>query len=389
MLRYLTAGESHGPALVTIVDGVPAGLPLLTEHVDRDLARRQRGYGRGLRMQIERDRVQILSGVRFGVTLGSPVALRIRNKDWENWQEAMDPAPRPQTHNRPETRPRPGHADLPGVLKYGHGDVRSVLERASARETAARVAAGAIARQILTEFGVTVLSHVISIGTTAANVPRCSPMELRALAESSNVACADPVAAQAMREEIDAAKEAGDTLGGIFEVIVTGVPPGLGSHVQWDRKLDGRLARALMSIQAIKGVEVGLGFAAARRPGSLVHDPITYEAGGTPWRFGHRSNHAGGIEGGMSNGGPLVLRAAMKPIATLYQPLESVDLVTKDIVSASVERSDVCAVPAAAVVGEAVVAFEVACAFLEKFGGDSLVEMQRNYNSYLDALGRI
>ncbi|HHW10104.1 MAG TPA: chorismate synthase [Firmicutes bacterium] len=410
MLRYLTAGESHGQALLVILEGLPAGLPLVPADIDRHLARRQAGWGRGGRMKIERDGVVILSGVRHGFTIGSPIALEIANRDWARWQEIMrvDPpaAPLPQetegAMKPPDagggpavvTRPRPGHADLAGALKYGHEDMRQVLERASARETAARVAAGAVAMRFLAFFGITVGSHVVGIGEVTAPSPAEAPLEAAALAdllaraEASPVRCADPEAAAAMIAAIDRAKAEGDTLGGVFEVIVHGVPPGLGSHVQWDRKLDGRLARALMSIQAIKGVEIGCGFAAAGKPGSAVHDPIYYdqEKRRTAWGFYRRTNRAGGLEGGMSNGEAIVLRAAMKPIATLMKPLPSVDIKSKESFLAAVERSDTCAVPAAAVVGEAVVALEIAAAFLEKFGGDSMTETANNYQSYLKML---
>lgn len=385
MLRYLTAGESHGQALVAIVEGVPSGLSLSSADIDRELVRRQGGYGRGRRMQIESDKVQILSGVRLGNTLGSPIALEITNRDWPHWQEQMNPQAQPHAEVKPVTRPRPGHADLAGALKYGHCDMRNVLERASARETAARVAVGAVARRLLAEVGIFVYSHVTRIGDIEAQPGAVSPAELHAMAESSDVRCADTGAAEKMRAAIDAARAAGDSLGGVFEVMVTGVPPGLGSHVQWDRKLDGRLAQALMSIQAIKGVEVGMGFAAAARTGSQVHDPIGFDAA-TMFGFTHVSNHAGGIEGGMSNGECIVLRAAMKPIATLYKPLASVDFATKEPFAASIERSDICAVPAAAVVGEAVVAFTIAQALLEKCGGDSIAELQRNLAGYVQSL---
>lgn len=383
MLRYMTAGESHGPALVAMVAGMPAGVRILAEDIDRELRRRQRGYGRGGRMRIESDCVRILSGVRGGYSLGTPITFHIENKDWENWRQCMDPAPNDEVSSRKRvTCPRPGHADLAGILKHGHRDVRNVLERASARETAARVAAGAAVRCLLRDVNVFVYSHVLSIGDVKSSVPTLPPDEIAALAEGNDVRCADPEAVVRMRAAIDEAKEAGDTLGGIFEVIVTGVPPGLGSFTQWDERLDGRLARALMSVQAIKGVEIGLGFEAARQSGSRVHDPIAYEEG----RYVRLSNHAGGLEGGMSNGEAIVVRAAMKPIATLYEPLPSVDIDTKERRLAAIERSDTCAVPAASVVGEAVVAFEVGAALLEKFGGDSLDELRRNLQAYLDGL---
>jgi len=407
MLRYMTAGESHGRALVAIAEGFPAGLYLTGEDIDRDLARRQAGYGRGRRMKIEKDHAEILSGVRHGYTLGSPIALLIENRDWKNWVDAMTPEPVPGKGgpNVPVgervTRPRPGHADLNGALKYGHRDLRNVLERASARETTARVAVGAIARKFLKHFEIDVFSHVVALGGVEADLSGLSHGEIKERAESSDVRCADPEAAERMRAKIDQAKDAGDTVGGIFEVVVTGVPPGLGSHVHWDRKLDGRIAAAVMSIQAIKGVEIGLGFGVASRFGSEVHDAIGYRPypATTPgpadfqgperpgfYRF---TNRAGGFEGGMTSGEPIVVRGAMKPISTLYKPLQSVDFYTKEPFAASIERSDTCAVPAAGVVAEAVVAIEVAAAFLEKFGGDGIEEIERNYLGYVKALREV
>ncbi|MFO0551367.1 MAG: chorismate synthase [Polyangiaceae bacterium] len=382
-LRWLTAGESHGPELTILIEGVPSGLRLLAEDLDADLAQRQRGYGRGGRMKIEQDRVVFCGGVRGGETLGSPISLRIENRDHARWTESMSAAP---FTSPPEalTRPRPGHADLAGGLKYERSDLRDILERASARETASRVAAGAIARALLRELGIQIFSHVVRIGSVEASAPPSDLAELRARAAASEVRCADPTSEEKMKEAILAASHAGDTLGGVFEVRAVGVPPGLGSHVQWDRKLDGRLAQALMSIPAIKGVELGLGFDAARRPGSEVHDPIVKDAStGTLTRS---SNGAGGLEGGITNGMPLVCRAAMKPIATLRKALPSVDLATGEFSPAAFERSDVCAVPAAAVVGEAMVLLVLADAVLEKFGGDSLPELRRNFSSYLDQL---
>jgi chorismate synthase len=390
-LRFTTAGESHGPALTTVIEGIPAGLPLLAEQIDQQLQRRQGGYGRGGRMRIESDRAEILAGVRHGETLGSPIALLVRNRDWANWTRAMavepvDDADDDELHRRVHL-PRPGHADLVGVLKYDRTDARDILERASARETTARVAASSVARSLLEELGVTVGSHVVSIGGIEARPPDLLPADLNTAADASPVRCLDADAEERMIEAIDAAKREGDTLGGVFEVVVRGVPVGLGSHVSWDRKLDGRLAAALMSIQAIKGVEVGLGFEAARRPGSRVHDEIVGDAraerGGG---YGRTGNHAGGLEGGITTGTPLVLRAAMKPISTLMRPLRSIDLRTGEPAAAVRERSDVCAVPAAAVVGEAMAALVVADAVLEKFGGDSLAELRRNLDSYLRAL---
>ncbi len=392
MLRYLTAGESHGKGLVLILEGLPANLPLSASEIDRELSRRQKGYGRGGRMRIERDRVEILSGVRHGKTMGSPLSLFIPNRDWENWKDVMDPEGEPR--GAPVTRPRPGHADLPGALKYAQRDVRNILERSSARETAARVAAGAVCKRLLLEFGIKVMSWVISIGGVHWEGGDDDYEDLFKRAEGSDVRCPDKEAEDAMKALIDEARRKGDTLGGVFEVVVTGVPPGLGSHVHWDRKLNARLAMAIMSIQAIKGVEIGLGFEVARRFGSEVHDEILYEDSGGPsqesWpvspRFYRRTNNAGGIEGGMSNGEPIVLRAAMKPIPTLMRPLRSVDILTKEPFEAARERSDVCAVPAASVVAEGVVAFEIARAMVEKFGGDCLEEMKRNYRGYLDHL---
>ncbi|MBI4200172.1 MAG: chorismate synthase [Chloroflexi bacterium] len=383
MFRFLTAGESHGKGLTVIVEGVPAGLALSEAYIERDLARRQKGYGRGGRMQIEKDHAEVLSGVRHGYTLGSPIALGIENKDFANWTEAMAVDPVPEgAKTRRVTRLRPGHADFPGVLKYSHHDVRDVLERASARETAARVAAGAVSRRLLEEFGLRVRSHVLSIGTVNAQVPETINWDQ---VEESPVRCADPEAARRMMEHIDAAREAGDSAGGIFEVIAFGVPVGLGSHVQWDRKLSGLLAQAMMSINAVKGVEIGSGFANARLAGSQVHD-IIEPWGGDARPFHHVTNRAGGIEGGMSNGEPIVARMALKPISTLGKPLPSVDLVTGERVQAHYERSDVCQVPPACVVGEAMMALVLAQCFLEKFGGDHLEETRRNYLGYLDGL---
>ncbi|ADU50343.1 chorismate synthase [Thermaerobacter marianensis DSM 12885] len=488
-LRLLTAGESHGPGLVAVLEGIPYGLPLTTADIDRDLARRQLGYGRGGRMKIERDRVRFLGGVRHGRTLGGPIALWIPNRDWANWTLAMaaepldavlagagtpplppgppgtevegagasaeGPGPKDgaaekgtpaglgrtdEAHGaggtgrasaarqgaaatgdwrmEPVTRPRPGHADLAGALKYGARDIRDILERASARETAARVAAGAVARKLLSLFGVRIQSYVLRIGQVAipspvlaygeGGRPPVDPARLEAATEASPVRCPDPEASQRMVEAIRAAGQAGDTLGGVFEILVTGVPVGLGSHVTGDRRLEGRLAGALMALNAIKGVEVGLGFAAAALPGSQVHDPIGYRppgatppppgvpaeaarAGADGWRgpaagFFRYRNGAGGIEGGITNGEPLVLRAAMKPIATLRRRLPSADLLTGEPFEAHHERSDVCAVPAAAVVAEAIVALELASAWLEKFGGDSVDEIRRNYAAYCQRL---
>ncbi|WP_277444949.1 chorismate synthase [Pelotomaculum isophthalicicum] len=381
MLRYLTAGESHGAVLTAIIEGMPAGLPLTGDYINRQLARRQGGYGRGARMKIESDTVRFLSGVRGGLTLGSPITLQVENKDWDNWSEIMSPEPDGRVEERVVTRPRPGHADLAGALKYRHRDIRNVLERSSARETAARVAVGSVARRLLEELGIKIIGQVVRIGGTEANAGSLNMEELTAGLAGSQLQCADPVAEQRMIAEIDRARQAGDTLGGVFEINCYGIPAGLGSYVQWDRKLDGRLAAAVMSIQAIKGVEIGLGFAAAEQAGSLVQDEIFYGQDGEG--FYRRTNHAGGIEGGVTNGEVVVLRAAMKPIPTLYRPLKSVHIITKEPVEASIERSDTCAVPAACVIGEAVVAWEIAAACLEKCGCDSLAELKDNWNSYL------
>ena len=392
MLRYFTAGESHGPCLTAIVDGVPAGFPVDIAKINHDLWRRQQGYGRGGRMLIEKDEVQIRSGIRWGETLGSPVALGIENRDWKNWTKKMSAAPADRDESIAVTKPRPGHADLTGILKYHHSDIRSILERASARDTVSRTAVGSFCKQLLAPFGIRVMGYIRSIGDVAAKSPELGYEEIFARCEESPVRVADKEAEERMIALIEDCKKKGDTLGGIFEVVVLGLPPGLGTHTQWDRKLDGRLAQALMSIQAIKGVEVGLGFEMARRRGSEVHDEIFFDphkmvSEGTPrivpTGFYRGSNNSGGTEGGMSNGAPLVVRAAMKPISTLMSPLQSVDLRSKRPADASVERSDVCSAPAAAVVGEAVVAFELAVAFLEKFGGDSLHEITRNYEGYL------
>src|SRR6187200_622118 len=391
MLRFLTAGESHGQTLVMTLDGMPAGLEIDIDALNAQLRRRQGGYGRGRRMQIESDRADIMAGVRHGRTTGAPIALLIRNRDWVNWQQTMyveSEMPEGATGaNRPDvTRPRPGHADLAGAIKYGHTDVRDVLERASARETAARVAAGSLARQLLGLFGVRVTSHVSAIGGIALPETRgVSFEEALALAEDSPLRCVDEGLQQKMIAAIDAAKAAGDTLGGAFEIIAQGLPPGLGSYVQWDRKLDGRLAQAMMCIHAIKAVGIGIGPEVAFRPGSRVHDeilPPSHDAD-LPVR---PSNNAGGLEGGVTNGQDLRVSGFMKPIATLMKPLRSVDLNTLQDAPAAIERSDVCAVPAAAVVGEAMTAFVLGDAFLEKFGGDSIEEIQRHYDATLEAI---
>jgi chorismate synthase len=391
MLRFTTAGESHGPALVSVLEGMPAGVPLLAADVDAQLARRQQGYGRGRRMQIERDAIEWLSGVRGGETLGSPIAMLIRNRDWANWSEIMDPAPRPEDdalRRRAVTRPRPGHADLTGLLKYDRDDARDILERASARETTARVAAGAIGRVLLKQLGITIGSHLVSLGGIEARRPDPLPADLNAAADTSPLRTLDPEAEAAMMSLIDRVKREGNTLGGICEVVCDGLPVGLGSHVSWDRKLDGRLGAALMSIPAVKGVEIGMGFETARRTGAEVHDEIE-GAPGRP-RTGNarrRTNRAGGLEGGMTTGEPLVLRVAMKPISTLMRPLATIDVTTGAPAAAVAERSDVTAVPAMGVIAEAMVALVMADAVLEKFGGDSLGEVCRNHAAYLRQVG--
>ena len=386
MLRFLTAGESHGRGLVAIIDGFPSGLPVDFDHITQDLRRRQGGYGRGQRMAIESDRAEFLSGVRRGKTTGAPIALLIPNKDWKNWQRTMHveadmPAEATGANRGPVTRPRPGHADLSGGLKYEHDDLRDVLERASARETAARVAVGSIARQLLRQVGVEVASHVTGIGSVGVSDETMISFDaIRAIPADSPLNCADPAMHTAMIDAIDRAREAGDTLGGRFEVVANGVPAGLGSHVQWDRKLDGRLAQAVMSIPAIKAVGIGIGVDAARRPGSQVHDEIVArrEARRGESAIARPTNRAGGLEGGVTNGEELRVTGYMKPISTLMKPLRSVDLTTLDDAPAAIERSDVCAVPAAAVVAEAVVCIVLADALLERFGGDTLRQVQEH-----------
>ena len=389
MLRFTTAGESHGQALVSVLEGMPAGVPLLAADIDAELARRQQGYGRGRRMQIERDSAEILSGVRAGETMGSPISMLIRNRDWKNWQEIMDAAPREEDaegtlRRRAVTRVRPGHADLTGLLKYDRDDARDILERASARETTARVAAGAIARRLLAELGVTVGSHLVHLGGIDAVAPTELPAALNEAADASQLRTLDPDAEAAMIARIDAAKKEGNTLGGVCEVVVNGLPVGLGSHVSWDRKLDGRLGAAMLSIPAVKGVEIGMGFGAARVTGAEVHDEIITAPGRI--RSGNvrrETNRAGGLEGGMTTGEPLVVRVAMKPISTLMRPLGTVDVATGDAAKATAERSDVTAVPAMGVIAEAMAALVLADAMLEKFGGDSLGEVRRNLDGYL------
>ncbi len=370
---------------MAVVEGIPAGLPLRAADVDRELERRMAGYGRGARMKIESDVVQFVSGVRAGETIGSPVAMLIWNRDWENWQDVMAPEPDEGggERRRRVTRPRPGHADLVGVLKYDRDDARDILERASARETAARVACGAVCRRLLTEFGVEIGSHVVELGPVRVPEPGALPVPLNQAADQSPVRCLDPGASQAMVDAVDEAVAQRDTLGGVAEVVVRGVVLGLGSHASWDRKLDGRLAWAVMSIPAVKGVEIGLGFAAARLPGSAAHDEIERGGSETAGGFARRGNRAGGLEGGITTGEPIVLRAAMKPLSTLRSPLDTVDLETGGPAKAQAERSDVTAVPAMGVVAEAMVALVLAQAMAEKFGGDSLVEMRENYNAYV------
>ncbi|MCD6472992.1 chorismate synthase [Candidatus Aerophobetes bacterium] len=381
MLRYLTSGESHGKALIAILEGIPAGLRLSNKDIDKDLARRQVGYGRGGRMHIEKDKVEILSGVRLGKTLGSPLTLMIKNLDWENWQEIMNVNEIKGKEIKALTHPRPGHADFAGLIKYNFKDIRDVLERASARETAVRVAIGAVCRKFLQEFGIYLYSRVIQIGKVKDESEWQPLNENYSLIENSSLRCLSKEAEKGMIALIDEAKKSGDSLGGIFEVMITGLPIGLGSYIQWDLKLDACLARAIMSIQAIVGIEIGLGFSAAKKFGSQVQDEIFYDK--QKKKFYRLTNNAGGIEGGMTNGEPIILRAAMKPISTLAQPLHSVDFITKKEVKAIKERADVCAVPAAAVIGEGVSAFEIAKTMREKFSGDSLEEAKRNYESYL------
>jgi len=379
MLRYLTAGESHGPGLTAIIEGLPAGLPIDTDVVNRELWRRQQGHGRGYRMKIETDTVQWQSGLRFGRTLGTPLAFTIANRDYKNWTARMDPVGTAPDDLAIITKPRPGHADLPGYLKYDLEDMRDALERASARNTATLVAIGGIARQLLAEFGITLVAHIVRIGAVTVNreiVDSLSVEELAKRSEASPVRTADPQAEERMVAAIDEAKTQGDTLGGVFEIVATGVPVGLGSYAMPDRRLDGRIAGMLMSVQAIKGVEIGLGMDAAAMPGSAVHDAIHYAAGRGFYR---PTNGAGGIEGGISNGEPIVVRAAMKPIPTLYKPLPSVDVVSREPYLATIERSDACAAPAAAVVGENAVAWVLAQALVERFGGDSLAQMRAHF----------
>jgi chorismate synthase len=395
-LRFFTAGESHGTALIGIIEGIPANLPFSSEEIDRDLKRRQGGFGRGGRMKIESDRGKILSGIRWGKTMGSPLTIMIENRDFSNWMEGMSVDAGDEGSIPPVTRPRPGHADLAGSLKYNQRDIRNILERSSARETAMRVALGAVAKRFLADFGVSIGSYVTQIGNQKSEVRNKVGKEvfinLFQKAETSSVRCPDERTSERMVALIEKAIREGDSLGGVFEVFALDVPIGLGSHVQWDRRIDGRLAQAIMSIQAIKGVEIGPGFEMAGCTGSEVMDDILYEEGhgGVHARKGfyRETNNTGGIEGGMTNGMPVFLRAAMKPIPTLKKPLRSVDIITKEPFEAAYERSDVCAVPAASVVSEAMTALVLAGAFLEKFGGDSMEEVHRNYAAYKEYLVR-
>ena len=383
-LRFLTAGESHGKGLVAFLEGIPSGLALSADDIDSELKRRQQGYGRGGRMKIEQDRVSIISGIRWGKTIGSPLSLLIDNRDWENWQEGMSPDAAHEGSIPPVTKPRPGHADLAGIMKYNHRDVRNILERSSARETAARVAAGAVAKKFLSEFGIAIGSYVVRIGSEAIDEDHLKETaDMFNCAEISPVRCPDKDVSVKMTELIDVAKQNGDTLGGIFKVVISGVPAGLGSHIQWDKRLNARLMMAISSIQAIKGVEIGLGFKAAERFGSEVMDEIFYsKAAG----FFRNTNNAGGIEGGISNGMPIVVRAAMKPIPTLRKALRSVDIISRESLEAAYERSDTCAVPAASVIAEAMAALCTADALLEKCTGDSIDETKRNFSAYKEYL---
>ncbi|EJQ42809.1 MULTISPECIES: chorismate synthase [Bacillus cereus group] len=383
-MRYITAGESHGPQLTTILEGVPAGLSLVANDINEELARRQKGYGRGRRMQIEKDQVQIVSGVRHGKTMGSPIALVVENRDFTHWTKVMGAEPLTEQEEkemkRQVTKPRPGHADLNGAIKYGHRDMRNVLERSSARETTVRVAAGAVAKKILAELGIQVAGHVVEIGgVQVENIKYNSIAELQSTTEASPVRCLDEKAGKKMMQAIDDAKANGDSIGGIVEVVVEGMPIGVGSYVHYDRKLDAKLAAAIMSINAFKGVEIGIGFEAAHRPGSEVHDEILWDE---VQGYRRKTNNAGGLEGGMTTGMPVVVRGVMKPIPTLYKPLQSIDIDTKEPFTASIERSDSCAVPAASVVAEAVVAWELATALIEQFGLDRIDLIRENIEKH-------
>jgi chorismate synthase len=379
-IRFLTAGESHGRAIVCIVEGIPANLEISSDYINKELERRQRGYGRGGRMLIEKDQVQILSGVRFGKTLGSPIAMLISNRDWENWSEKMAVEGERPSNVLPFTKPRPGHADLVGGIKYNQRDLRNILERASARETTARTAVGAVCKRFLEELGIKIGSYVVSIGACAPTIEEQDLIRKHQLAEQSLVRFPDPSKDEEFIKVIDKAREMGESLGGVFEVFAVGVPPGLGSHIQWDKRIDGRIAQAILSIHAIKGVEFGMGFEAGRRFGSEVHDEIGWSEEKGYFRY---SNNLGGTEGGITNGMPLLVRAVMKPIPTLTKPLRSVDIETKKEVKAGKERSDVVAVPAASVVAEAMLAIVIADALLEKLGGDFMEEIKHRYEAYL------
>ena len=390
MLRFQTAGESHGEALVALLSGVPAGLAIDMALINRELWRRQQGYGRGGRMRIERDTAHVLSGVHHGKTIGSPIAILIQNNDWKNWQESLPVEEGDPEKHKPVKSPRPGHADLAGALKYNFPEARYVLERASARETTARVAAGAIAKLLLRELGIEVLSHVIAVGTARMGHPEVAWEKLVELAarEAVLLGCTDPEAEQRMKEQVDHVLRTGDTVGGVFEVVAHNVPPGLGTYVEWDRRLDGLLAMAVMSLQAVKAVEIGEGVSVAGTPGSAAQDEIGYirDAAEQSTGFTRTSNHAGGIEGGVSNGQDILVRGYLKPISTLRRPLGSVDFATREPVKAAYERSDVCVVPAAGVAAEAMVAITLAGCALEKFGGDSVLEFKRNYEGYRQQL---
>lgn len=393
MLRFSTAGESHGESLVALISGLPAGVPVDQEFLDHELWRRQQGYGRGGRMRIERDTAHILSGVRHGKTIGSPIAMTLANRDWKNWEEILPVGEGDAEKHKAVASPRPGHADLAGALKYDFKDARYILERASARESAARVACGAIAKLLLRALGVEVASHVVRVGSAELS-REASFAEIAAIAQREDVllACVDPESEARMKAEVDQALRTGDTIGGVFEVVVHGLPPGVGTHVNWDERLDGLLAQAVMSLQAVKAVELGRGVTAAQSPGSQVHDAIAYEAepvpedGGKFTRFSREHNNAGGIEGGISNGEDLVVRGYLKPISTLRRPLASVSFETRETTKAAYERSDVCVVPAAGVAAEAMVALAVARLVIEKFGGDSLRELHRNFSSYCEQI---
>jgi len=387
MLRYFTSGESHGEALVAFLSGLPAGLAVDQAFLDRDLWRRQQGYGRGGRMKIETDRAHILSGVHHGITIGSPIAVLLENKDWKNWQESLPVAEGDPAKHKAVKSPRPGHADLAGALKYNFSEARYVLERASARESAARVAVGALAKLFLREFGIEVLSHVISVGAASLD-KEVSWDQIKAVANQTEIilSCADPETEHRMKDEVDKVLRTGDSVGGVFEVVAHNVPPGLGTYAQWDERLDAMLAAAVMSLQAVKAVEIGSGISAAASPGSQVHDEIGYEGKSGYTKFSRAHNNAGGIEGGVSNGEEIRVRGYLKPISTLRRPLQSVDFATREPVKAAYERSDVCVVPAAGVAAEAMVALTLARAALEKFGGDSVLESKRNFAGYIEQL---